>query len=209
MCGRFVATSTRDLLADLFGAEDVARTELPPNWNVAPTDPVHVVADHDGTRTLGVVAWGRNWPINARVETVVERPAFRAAFRRRRCLIPADGFYEWEKNPAGRKQPYFIHGPERATLAFAGLWQRETCTIVTSVAAEPVSRFHSRSPVVLPPERWAAWLDADTGVDEALVIATASPTVPLATYTVSPRVNDVKNNDASLLEPADTQPALW
>src|SRR5205814_3960253 len=166
MCGRFVSTSSRDALADWFGVDDVRTEERDPNYNVAPTDPVYAVADHDGRRLLGTFRWGlvsptatdparASKPINARLETVLERSTFRDAFLGRRCLVAADGFYEWELLESGRKQPWFFHAADGRPLAFAGLWAvwrpsdpssppLRTCTILTTAAADPVARLHAR-----------------------------------------------------------------
>src|SRR5438132_2262589 len=156
MCGRFVSTSSRDVLADWFGVDEIKTDERDPNYNVAPTDPVYAVADHDGRRLLGTFRWGlvsptaddpgrAARPINARLETVLERPTFREAALRRRCLIAADGFYEWEQLDSGRKQPWFFRAAGGGPLAFAGLWEVwrptdgssppvRTCTILTTAA---------------------------------------------------------------------------
>src|SRR5437764_6670547 len=164
MCGRFVSTSSRHVLADWFGVDEVRTEERDPNYNVAPTDPVYAVADHDGRRLLGAFRWGLvpagaqdpgrgAKPINARLESVLERPTFREAFLRRRCLVAADGFYEWEQLDSGRKQPWFFRAADDEPLAFAGLWSvwhpndsssapLRTCTILTTAAAEPVATLH-------------------------------------------------------------------
>src|SRR5205814_7962164 len=119
MCGRFVSTSSRDVLADWFGVDEIRTDDLGENYNMAPTDPVYAVVEHEGRRLLGTFRWGllspsateparASKPINARIETVLERSTFRDAFLRRRCLVAADGFYEWEQLDSGRKQPWFF-----------------------------------------------------------------------------------------------------
>ncbi len=132
MCGRYVSAQPVDHLAEWFQVDEVVTEPLPPSWNVAPTDPVYAVAEHERRRRLGCFRWGLVppgagdpprgvRPINARAETLVERPLFRDSFARRRCLLPADGFYEWEKRD-GRKQPWFIAPADGGVLAMAGLW---------------------------------------------------------------------------------------
>ena len=218
MCGRFVAASPRDVLRDHFGVDDVHGGELPASYNVAPTDPVHAVIREDGQRVLDQLGWGfvpagapdparASRPINARAETLLERPLFRA---HRRCLVPADGFYEWEQTASGRKQPYFIHKADGGPLAFAGVWDEwrdalRTCAIVTTRAAEPVSRLHERMPVVLDPEAWTDWLAGDLDPRDAGALDPA----PLALRPVSTRVNDVRNNDSSLVDPVPLEPTLF
>jgi putative SOS response-associated peptidase YedK len=208
MCGRFVATSTRDLLVDWFGIEEIdAGDALPPSYNVAPTDDVYTVGGEDGRRLLTVTPWGlvagngATPMINARAETLVERPVFREAFEHRRCLIPADGFYEWETVGGGRKQPYLFVPPDAHPVGFAGLLgRRGTCAIITSAARPPVTRLHDRMPIVLAAERWDVWLDPETTIDELQSLLAPGAEAPFATRRVSTRVNDVRNNDASLVD---------
>jgi putative SOS response-associated peptidase YedK len=212
VCGRFVAASTRDLLVDWFGIEEIADdVELPLSYNVAPTDDVYTVAGapDDGRRLLRVMRWGlapgdgANLLINARAETLAERPVFREAFERRRCLIPADGFYEWETVGGSAKQPYVFSPTDARPLGFAGIYgRRGTCAIVTSEARAPVNRLHDRMPVVVAPDDWDAWLDADTDADELQALLVPPPETALRARPVSARVNDVRNNDESLLDDA-------
>ena len=211
MCGRFVAASTRDLLADWFGIEEIATdVELPLSYNVAPTDDVYTIATEpdDGRRQLRVMAWGllagegATPLINARAETLTDRAVFRDAFERRRCLIPADGFFEWETVAGGAKQPYVFSPLDARPLGFAGIYRRGTCAIVTSAARPPVDRLHNRMPVVVDRDDWDAWLDpsADTGELRSLLVP--PPETALRARPVSTRVNDVHNNDPSLLDDA-------
>ncbi len=224
MCGRFVIAEPPDVYAGYFGAEAVATEALAPNYNVAPTDPVYAVAEHDGRRQLGTFRWGLipYWAkdrkiasrhINARVETAATKPAFRESFRRRRCLIPADGFYEWEQlADRPRKLPHFIYAADRAPLAFAGLWgswrdpeTRErvtTCTILTGRPGPVVEPIHDRMPVLLPPAAWGSWLDPalrDVAALQAVLTSVKAP--PLAEHAVSTLVNDVRNNFSECVEP--------
>jgi putative SOS response-associated peptidase YedK len=169
MCGRFTLGLTADAIASAFAVEvDLA---LEPRLNIAPTQPIATViqSSQDFYRQLQLMQWGLipSWAkdtaignklINARSETVMEKPSFRAAFKYRRCLIPADGFYEWKKLER-RKQPYYNHKP----FAFAGLWENWnnilTCTILTTEANERVQPIHERMPVILHPEDYDRWLD--------------------------------------------------
>ena len=214
MCGRFVAASTRDLLVDWFGVDDIAEhAELPLSYNVAPSDDVYTVATapENGTRQLRVMAWGlvvgqaATPMINARAETLTDRAVFRDAYERRRCLIPADGFYEWE-TVGGAKQPYVFSPLDSRPLGFAGIYRRGTCAIVTTAARPPVDRLHDRMPVVVARDDWDAWLDPTADARELRSLLVPPPETALRARSVSARVNDVRNNDASLLD--DAEPPL-
>lgn len=248
MCGRYAASrSPDDLVVEFEAVRAEGQPALPADYNVAPTKDVYVVRhkkerDAEGAltggghRELRAVRWGLvpSWAkdvsvgnrlLNARVESLTEKPAFRAAARSRRCLVPADGWYEWAKRlDAPTKQPYFITPEDGSTLAFAGLyevWGRGedrlyTCTVVTAPAVGALTGIHHRMPLVLPPDRWADWLDPAREDVEVL----AEPTPPelveaLELRPVSTRVNNVANNGReleerveSVSEPAD-QPALF
>ncbi len=177
MCGRFAITLPDDAMAGLF--EAVPSKDLPeiPNFNVCPTTRIHTVTSDDGQRRLRPMRWGflPHWYkspsggpllINARSETIAEKPAFRAACRERRCLIPATGFYEWTKDAEGNRLPWFIYPANDEPLVFAGVWQVwdkgeepiTTCAIVTTGANETMSQIHHRQPVTLSPDNWALWL---------------------------------------------------
>lgn len=235
MCGRFAASWGPDELASAFEAE--VADELPPaRYNVAPTDPVTVVRerfDRDADRvrrTLETARWGLvpSWApsprdgarlINARAETVASKPSFARAFVSHRCLIPADGFYEWEAvaNPAGgraRRQPWFFRPTAPGPLAMAGLyafWRDTTtpnatwlttCTIITTNATDAVGRVHDRMPMTVAAEDWAAWLDPglhDPGAAHSLLRVPAD----LSGYRVSTRVNSVAHEGADLVRPVD------
>ena len=211
MCGRFVVTPNPEPIARFFDVEDVVTDDLGPGYNVAPTDSIYGVAEHHGRRLLGSFRWGlipwwskKQGPllINARAESIATKPAFRDAFTRKRCLIPADGFYEWQAHPDG-KQPYFIHAPDGEMLAFAGIWSRwndpetqeevTTAAIVTTSSAGPVSSLHDRMPVVLPRHLWDAWLDRDLR-DPDEIAHLLQPVADLDLHPVSKLVNHVKNN---------------
>lgn len=221
MCGRFSLGGDPDRYG---GFLQVARTvgeALEPNWNVAPTDPVYVVAEQAGERVLGTMRWGlvprfstdpRTIHINARAETLAAKPAFRDSLRRRRCIVPADGFFEWEPKEQGRT-PHWVYRADGYPMAFAGLWASwsdpigehtlRTCAIVTTAAAGVVAAVHDRMPVVLVPGVWDAWLDRDlTDVREAVALLQTIDTDLVMAHPVSSRVNSVRNNDPDLRLPA-------
>lgn len=218
MCGRYSLHSHPHVVALQFGLAHVP--ELAPRYNVAPGTPVLAIrADRTQTRSGALLHWGLipAWAkdpaighrlINARAETVLAKPAFRNAFRYRRCIIPADGYFEWA--PArGRKQPYYIRPRSDTLFGFAGLYERwkgsdgpiESCTIVTTDANELTRGLHSRMPVILPIEAYAHWLDPENPDPDALA-ALLKPAADeqMRLHPVSLRVNSVKNDDPDLIE---------
>lgn len=218
MCGRFVITNPSEALVALFDA--VPANDLPdvPNYNVCPTNRVHVVTSEGGARRLRAMRWGfiPHWAkapgdgpllINARAETIAEKPAFRAAVRERRCLIPASGFYEWTKDADGNRLPWFIHAPDGAPLAFAGIWQDwargeeayTTCAIVTTAANPRMAELHDRMPVILAETDWPLWLGEDGKGAAALMVA--APEDALAWHRVDPRVNSNRAEGQELITP--------
>lgn len=224
MCGRFVSATDADGLVRFFSVDDRKADDLPPSWNVAPTDEVYAVVEHQERRVLVSFRWGLvpHWAdderigarmINARAETAPDKPAFREAFRRRRCLLPADGFYEWETLADGRKQPHFVFSPDGAPLALAGLWERwqppsddgergrtvRSCTVLTTAAAPAVADLHDRMPVILPPAAWERWLDRDLQDPIALESLIAEARADLVTRPASPEANSVRNNHPGLI----------
>jgi putative SOS response-associated peptidase YedK len=226
VCGRFVQTSSPDLLAAEFGVDEVAIEEpAAPDWNVTPREDVPTVVQRaPGRRTLEQMRWGLvpSWAdgpavgdrlVNARAESLRDKPAFQQAFRKRRCLIPADGFYEWQAQPGRRrKQPVFIHRRDGHPMAFAGLWEvwREhaddpwlvTCTIVTTPANATIEPIHDRMPALLPRDAWAEWLDRDHADLDALArLLVPAPDEDLDIVRVRTLVNDVRNNGPELVEP--------
>ena len=241
MCGRYVSVrSDADLVAE-FDAIDATRDETPePDYNVAPTKPVRIVvnrplrdeagnkADHP-TRQLRVASWGLvpSWAkdrstasrmFNARAESVPDKPAFRAAFAKRRCLVPADGWYEWETvdTPDGpRKQAMYMTPADGHVLAFAGLYEFwgtpgetiTTCTIITSPSAGELSRIHDRMPLVLPRQAWAAWLDpAVSDASDLLRAWDEAGGEHLELRPVASTVNNVDNNGPELVRPVEPLP---
>lgn len=219
MCGRYASSANPDDLVSHFRVEEPPEEVLPPSYNVAPTDPVYVVMERHEQRLLRVVRWGLvpSWAkdpkvgarfINARRETVAEKPAFRAAYQRRRCLVPADGYFEWQQQ-GGHKQPYFLAARDRAPLAMAGLYEvwkgpeeqlLWTCTVITTDAADELGHIHDRTPLLVPPEAWDRWLDADVEDPGQDLLVPGTPGV-LDAWPVPPAVGNVKNNGPELVEP--------
>ena len=225
MCGRFVQAEDARHYAEHFRVDVVKVDDIVPSHNVAPTDRVFAVAEHDEERLLGTFKWGllpwwakdrkmaaRN--INARMETVAERLAFRDSFRERRCLIPADGFYEWQPRPKG-KLPHYIYAASRKPLALAGLWASwkdpetetrvRTCTILTGEPDDLVRPIHGRMPVALLPDAWDEWLDpANQDPDTVLSLLAEAVRPTLAEHPVATLVNKVANNVPELIARLET-----
>ena len=217
MCGRFSITGDLDFYAEYFGVDDVIAEPLEKSWNVAPTDPVYVIAERDGERQLGSMRWGlvphwakdtRSIHINARSETVATTAAFRDSFARKRCLIPADGFYEWEPAEKGRT-PHWVYRADGHPMVFAGIWAsrldpdtghwHRTCSILTTGAEGAITSIHDRMPVALVPDVWDRWLDRDLQDPEA-ALGLLQPIDPdtIMEHIVSRNVNSVKNNTPDL-----------
>jgi len=219
MCGRFTLTTNLGAIAKRFG---VARflEEVGPRYNIAPTQTVIVVSD-DGTRSLTEMRWGLipawakdptigNRMINARAETVATKPAFRVALRKRRCLIPADGFYEWQQ-VSRRKQPVYIVLKSREPFSFAGLWEIwispdgeevQSCTIITTEANELLKPVHDRMPVILTREAEAVWLDPLIQDPERLLpLLMPYPAEEMEAYPVSTKVNSPANEGPACIVP--------
>ena len=249
MCGRYSLTTPVEALRRLFDFPE--QPNLAPRYNIAPTQQVAAVrlapppavdageggaeAAHETGRHLAMLRWGLipSWAkdaaigsrmINARAETLAGKPAFRAAFRKRRCLLAADGFYEWRKGAEGPKQPYRIALEDGGPFAFAGLWERwrdpregawvETCTIVTTDANALLRPIHHRMPVILDPADHAAWLDPATAPEAAQELLGPYAGAGLVAYPVSLRVNKVANDDPAVIVPladddaGESQPRL-
>jgi len=228
MCGRFTSTTSAADLAAWFDIDTVVADERPEDLNVTPSREIYVVRSDGQERLLDAARWGLvpGWAtdpsigarlINARSETAAEKPSFRAAFRRRRCLIPVDGFYEWSVVPGQRrKQPWYFTAVDGAPLAFAGLWESwrspqhpdgpavHTCAILTGPPNAVVAPIHDRMPVILDRPAWSAWLDPD--LDDTHVVQALLGPVPedvLTVWPVSHAVNDVHRHDRELIEPVD------
>lgn len=218
MCGRFVITSEPEALRRLFAYRE--QPNFPPRYNIAPTQPIPVIYAEHGERHFRLMRWGLipSWVkeprefsllINARLESAVDKPSFRGAMKYRRALIPADGFYEWQRRGKS-KQPFFIRARNGAPLAFAALWETyvdkdggeiDTAAIVTCAANRSIAAIHDRMPVIVPPDRYEAWLDCDrVGAEEAAALVGAAAEDFLKTIPVSSRVNSIANDDAQNLE---------
>jgi putative SOS response-associated peptidase YedK len=227
VCGRYVQASSPSLLAERFDVEEIRVPELDQRFNITPRSLVPIVAVSKERRVLDVVRWGLvpSWAkdlsigdrlINARAETIATKPAYKRAFEKRRCIVPADGFYEWRKVPGRKqKQPYFVFRRDREPLAFAGLWEIwhdpddpdaeriRSCVIVTTRANHTLEGVHDRMPVVLPEEAWGAWLDPGNHDTRALAeLLVPAPDDVLDLYAVRPLVNRPANDGRELLEPA-------
>ena len=222
MCGRYASTRSPDELTLVFDALDGTAGEVPPpDYNVAPTKPVYAVRSRETSRGLDVLTWGLvpSWAkdrtigsrlLNARAETLGDKPAFRSAFARRRCLIPADGWYEWAPREHGPgRQPYYLTPADGSVLAFAGLWEvwgtaedrLLTCTVVTTASQGALTDVHDRMPLVLPPDRWATWLGEGPERSPADLLAPtpAEMVGALEIRPVGPEVGNVRNNGADLV----------
>jgi putative SOS response-associated peptidase YedK len=219
MCGRFVITSPPAALREMFGYAE--QPNFPPRHNIAPTQPIPVVIVENGARHFRLMRWGflpawvkdpREFAllINARAETVADKPAFKNAFRRRRCLIPADGYYEWQAAD-GRKRPFFISRRDGHPFGLAGLaetWtgpngeELDTVAIVTAAASRELAVLHHRVPVTIAPADFARWLDcADDDADAATDLLHAPAEGEFAWHEISIRVNRVVNDDTQLILP--------
>lgn len=226
MCGRFVSTAPPDEIARYFDVDVIGEGVPEPSYNVAPTNDVPVVHEVGGLRRLEAMHWGLvpfwakdpkigNRMINARAETLTERNAYRHAFRKRRCILPANGFYEWKVQAGERKkQPFYIHGVDDGLLAFAGLWeswrpekgapeQLLSCTIITGPPNEKVAALHDRMPVILPPSAWSPWLDPEQGPEQVGPLLVPAPAELIELRPVSLEVNNPRNKGAHLVDPVD------
>ena len=228
MCGRFVQSQAAEKYAEFLGVDQIRVDPLSPSYNVAPTDHVYAVAEHDGRRLLGSFRWGllpfwakdkkmaaRN--INARSETAATKPTFKESLATRRCLIPADGFYEWQRKEKG-KLPHYIYNKDGTPLVLAGLWSSwkdpesgeriRTCTILTGPPNDLVAPIHDRMPVSLPRDAWDRWLDRNL-VDPAAAaeLLTVYPAELMGHHAVASLVNKVANNTPQLIEELETAAA--
>jgi putative SOS response-associated peptidase YedK len=224
MCGRFTLNIAVDVLTGLFDMAAEPSPPPPPRYNIAPSQPLLLVrnARAPGAREWAFALWGLVPPwakefrpgtgfINARAETAAEKPAFRAAMRRRRCLIPATGFYEWQKQGA-RKQPYLIRMADGAPFALAGLWEHwigadgselETCAILTTEPNDLMRPIHNRMPAILPKTAFAQWLDpAQENGARAAALLRPYPAEGMSTHPVSTVVNNPRNDSRECVEPA-------
>ncbi len=226
MCGRFVSTDPPDELATYFSARLAIEAPLEPSYNVAPTDDVYVVVSDGSTRVLDAFHWGLvpSWAkdpsvgsrmINARAETLADKATYRRAFAKRRCLIPASGFYEWKKQPGRKtKQPVYMERTDGEPFAFAALWEYwkgdgdglRSTTIITCPPNDVLAPIHDRMPVILSPSAWDQWLNPEVD-DLALLTKLLVPAPPalLTARPVSTQVNNVRNDGPELLDKFDPE----
>src|SRR5262245_53609157 len=224
MCGRYLITSSPDTMKRLFLYPE--QPNFPARYNVAPTQPVPIVRMFEGKRQFALVRWGLipSWVkdpkgfsllIQARAESILDKPAFRNAMKRRRCLFPADGFYDW-KESGTHKQPYAVRPRAGGPIAFAGIWEcwtgpngeeMETAAVITTEARGTLRDIHHRMPVVIPPEAFDFWLDPNVDALTATALLTAPRDDFFEAYEISMAVNRVANDDPRLIEPLALQPA--
>jgi len=222
MCGRYATTRSEADLSLLFDAVDV--TESPaPSWNVAPTDPVPVVrvSQRREARVVDTARWGLLPPwakdpragarmINARAETVATSPAFAPSFQRRRCLVPADGWFEWVRD-GKKRQAYYMTPRDSSVLAFAGIWtmwraETLTCSVITTAALGGLTAVHDRMPLILPRERWSDWLAGDGEAAHLLQPLSPAELAAIEVRPVGAGVGNVRNNGPELISPAAVEP---
>lgn len=222
MCGRFALSIVAAEMTDWFGVE--APEGYRPRWNITPDSPVLVIRAGARGPEAVLLRWGFLGPwmneaqdpgrqINARIETAAGKPMFKAAFLKGRCLLPADGFYEWQKQPKGPSRPFFVRPPDGRPIAFAGLWRRnrladgallDTVAILTRDADPEIAAIHHRMPVVVPKALWARWMAPDP-VDRELLAALSAP-AGLEAIEVSRAVNDPRNDGPELVRPVGAEP---
>jgi putative SOS response-associated peptidase YedK len=223
MCGRFAVISVPEAVRALFGYAETPN--FPPRYNIAPTQPIAIVRLTEGRRQFALVRWGfiPSWVkdpravslmFNARSETAAEKPAYRSAMKRRRCLVPADGFYEWQRD-GDRKRPHWVHPRKGGPIAFAGLWEAwigpngeelETAAIVTTAANDTLKPLHDRMPVVIQPDAFDLWLDPNADTQMASSLMKPARDDFFEVREVSGAVNRVASDGPALLTPASEMP---
>ena len=223
MCGRYAYLLPPEAMAELFRLLN-RMTDYPPRYNIAPTQPVVAIAEQEGRRTAELFRWGfvpnwvkypKDWPllINARAESMAEKPAFRDALKSSRCVVPATGYYEWRKGPDGERRPYYITSSETETMAFAGLFSTwagpngeevDTVCIVTTEPNEEISGIYDRMPAILRGEAIDAWLNTrDVGVKEALSLAIPAPAGTMRYHPVGRDIGRATAEGESLILPVN------
>jgi putative SOS response-associated peptidase YedK len=220
MCGRFALKAPPRTIQEHFHLPETI--DLPPRYNIAPSQNIAVVRKlpQNEFRQLDMLRWGLipHWAkdmkigykmINARGETLAQKPSFRAAFKKRRCLVVADGFYEW-KHSGSSKQPYYVHFKDNSVFAFAGLWESwnnhdgniiESCTIITTLPNELIRKIHDRMPVILLPEQYELWLQASSPEQSLQELITPYPADEMEAYRISTEVNSPQNDSPSCIIP--------
>ncbi len=225
MCGRFTNKAKPEQIKKEFKIGRISPKIFEPRYNIAPTQPSTAVLESGGERTIENLQWGLipSWAkddsfagklINARAESLAEKPSFRNAFRHRRCIIPASGFYEWSKKGAGAKQPFYFYLKDKEVFGFAGLFEEwtdketgevlETCAIITTEANEILEPVHDRMPVILRPEFYDEWLDSkESNTDELEKMLVSYPAEEMAAHPVSRAVNSPVYDSPELIEKSD------
>ncbi len=232
MCGRFAQSKMEDALVEEYGITGAVPTSpLPASWNIAPTKDIYIIREDEKShaKELGIASWGligswhkdlgaarasQSHAINARSESVFEKPTFRDVVRKRRCLVPADGYYEWATalGPYRPKQPFYISSPDENSLSLAGIWNEwvwpngqlvESVAIITCDSIGQLATIHSRMPVILPKDRWEPWMDPSLADADHLrkLMEYSDLYVGLSVYAVSNSVNSVAHNGPELIKP--------
>jgi len=238
MCGRMVQSKNPKSLQSILQFQENPEISFTPRYNIAPTANIAAVRQQEETRELSYFHWGlipmwardRNFStqtFNARSETLTEKVSFKEAFKRRRCLIPVDGFYEWQQSPSSKKKvPFYFQMESGEPIVFAGLWEFwrdannpeaapvESCTIVTTAANDYMQSYHHRMPVMLPQEQWQTWLDpklGDSVQDQALLEEMLKPrkTIAIKAHPVSSAVGNTRNDSPEMIQPIASQPSLF
>ncbi|MDX6613626.1 MAG: hypothetical protein QOD75_2812 [Blastocatellia bacterium] len=218
MCGRFTLRSTDRIRLRLRNAQQIPLAALAPRYNIAPSQDVLTETYSENERVATVMRWGLipSWSkeakgfINARAETVEEKPSFSESFQRRRCLVPADGFYEWPRHQKSR-QPFYFQMEDEAPFAFAGIWDRwennglsiNACAIVTTTANELLATIHDRMPVILSPAAQEEWLQSQVGADGLKELLVPFPAAAMKSYPVTTQVNYPQNDEPDLVQPVE------
>ena len=226
MCGRFSNNAKPDWYKREFKVGKLNPAVFKPRYNIAPAQIIDVVREDDAERVVSQLKWGLvpswakdaeigNRMINARAETITEKPSFREAFKKRRCIIPASGFFEWKKKGAGTKQPYYFYLEEKEAFGFAGLWEEwidketgellETCTIITTEANDVLKPVHDRMPVIIKPDYYDQWLDSkETKTDGLVKLLAPYPAKEMASHPVSTNVNYPDADSPELIKPINS-----
>ncbi len=226
MCGRFTNNAKPEQIKKEFKVGAKNPNLFQPRFNIAPAQRIDVVLESENERILSQLKWGLvpSWSkdtsiskglINARAETLSEKPSFREAFKSRRCIIPASGFYEWQKKETGAKQPFYFYLKEKEVFGFAGLWEQwldkqtgellETCTIITTEANEVLKPVHERMPVILKPENYDDWLDVKVkDTDKLQELLKSYPSEEMDSHTVSKNINYPDKDSPDLIKPLNS-----
>jgi putative SOS response-associated peptidase YedK len=227
MCGRFTQKAPWEKIEKEFNVKDDQNMDLPPRYNIAPSQQIAAVRVLEGVRELSPLKWGLvpSWAkdadignrlINARAETLAQKPSFRDAFKKRRCIIPTTGFFEWAKKGSGAKQPFYFYLKDKDVFGFAGLWEEwldrdsgellETCTIITTEANEVLEPVHDRMPVIVKPKDYEQWLDPnEKNADRLQTILAPYPADEMLSHAVSRAVNYPESNSSELIEPLNSK----